>query len=235
MGATPHPQEPQFALLPTTHTCSPTRPLSVVLKPHCHLHSPKLTPCSRSPHRTHARASAFLQEQHPCPYPSPLGDPNDQSPKQGFLIQGPPSAHRVGFTRVLLQVPQAPAGRKRVASLPANGSGRQRAASRPRPLPQPGPLSQQSARSTCSHDALTYASGHEPLHAGSPGVGLGRSSSGGEQLEGKGRGLQATVPGEPGRGPAPQPRAGRAQDARALSIQSRERAEGGERRGVRPP
>lgn len=106
-------------------------------------------------------------------------------------------------------------GEKEWPRSPRTGSGRQRAASRARPLPQYGLLGQRSARSTCSRRALTYASGHEPLHSGSPGVGLGRSSSGGERRKGKGRGLQATVPGEPGRGPAPQPRAGKAQNARA--------------------
>lgn len=170
----------------------------------------------------------------PLPVASPLGDPNDQSPKQGFQIQGPPSAHRMGFTSVLPQVPQAPAGRKRVASLPANGLRETKSCFPARPLPQPGPLGQRSARSTCSHRALTYASGHEPLHAGSPGVGLGRSRGGGERREGKGRGLQATVPGEPGRGPAPQPRAGRAQDARARARATAGSAQRGLREEARP-
>lgn len=154
-------------------------------------------------------------------------------PKQDFQIQGPPNAHRVDSPASSPGFPRHLQGEKEWPRSPRTGSGRQRAASRALPLPQHGLPGQRSARSTCSHRALTYASGHEPLHAGSPGVGLGRSSYGGERREGKGRGLQATVPGEPGRGPAPQPRAGRAQDARA---RARSRAgsasRGAERRGA---
>lgn len=47
--------------------------------------------------------------------------------------------------------------------------------------------------------------------------GVGPESSGEEQRKGKGRGLQATVPRELGRGPAPQLRVGRAEDARTRS------------------
>lgn len=65
--------------------------------------------------------------------------------------------------------------------------------------------------------------------------GAGPESSSGEQRKGKGRGLQATVPRELGRGPAP-PASGRESGgcAHSFSVQSRERAEGAEKRGAPP-
>lgn len=65
--------------------------------------------------------------------------------------------------------------------------------------------------------------------------GAGPESSSGEQRKGKGRGFQATVPRELGRGPAP-PASGRESGgcAHSFSVQSRERAEGAEKRGAPP-
>lgn len=133
----PQPQEPQFAFLSTTHTRSPTRPLSVVLKSHCHLHLPNLrrpVPVSPAPPTPKPRPS-YKNNIHALT-PRLSETQMTSPPNRGFQIQGPPSAHRMGFTRVLPQVPQAPAGRKRVASLPANGLGETKSCF-PAPTPPP--------------------------------------------------------------------------------------------------
>lgn len=154
----PQLQEPQFAFLPTTHTRSPTGPLSVV-KSHRHLHPPKL----RHPVRvlpTHPRLCL-------CPLTKTTSMP---LPLASRRPKCPVPPNRTSRFRVLRthtewdspasspRFPKHLQGEKEWPRSPRTGSGRQRAASRARPLPQHGLLGQRSARSTCSRRARSPTS-----------------------------------------------------------------------------
>lgn len=148
----PQLQEPQFAFLPTTHTRSPTGPLSVV-KSHRHLHPPKLRHPVRAP-------------PNPRPCLCPLTKTTSMPlPLASRRPKYPVPPNRTSRFRVLQthtewdspasspRFPKHLQGEKEWPRSPRTGSGRQRAASRARPLPQHGLQGQRSARSTCSHRA----------------------------------------------------------------------------------
>lgn len=224
----PQLQEPQFAFLPTTHTRSPTGPLSVV-KSHRHLHPPKLRHPVRAPPPTRARASALLQKQHPCPYPSPLGDPNIQSPQTGLPDSG--SSERTPSGIHQRPPPGSPSTcREKKSGLVARERAPVDKELLPGPDPSPSTVSKASDPPVPpAHIALA----HLRLWPRAAPRRVAWGGAGPEQLwRGAARRQGEGAAGDSARGAWPRPRpsaAGRESPGCACSrsIPSRERAEGG--------